>query len=384
MACWLLAVAWQNPGRLFWWAAPTYKQDEQGFEKMEELATNAGVLAGARFSEGRLSMRLINGSKISFVSWEKPKGLSGATVSALVVDEAHDLTQEAWKILRARLSATLGPIRLIGNTGDIEGQFKAICDRAADPAQAHTYGFHRWTWREKSEALGSSVEGREYAAFIEEERESSPEWEFSSVWEANWLESTMSVFSGVEAASTLEPRDRPAPGVPYVIGWDIAESVDFTVGIPIPCVPKVRDIHSMLRFRRQEGAMIVERIAGFGEEWNDALHVVEVNGEGRFIYQELARKKKRVMPWTTANQNKHDAVILTSADLQWGRLRLAALPPLQAELKAFRRKRNPSGSYSYSAPDGGHDDTVMSLIIGNASRRLVEAYRPVVRSVRVS
>jgi len=37
---------------------------------------------------------------------------------------------------------------------------------------------------------------------------------------------------------------------------------------------------------------------------------------------------------------------------------------LIGELLSFEAKRAPSGSYTYSAPDGMHDDCVMSLAIG--------------------
>ena len=46
-----------------------------------------------------------------------------------------------------------------------------------------------------------------------------------------------------------------------------------------------------------------------------------------------------------------------------GRIRVLDDPVLVGELLSYESNRNASGSFSYSAPDGMHDDTVMSLAI---------------------
>jgi hypothetical protein len=52
---------------------------------------------------------------ISFKSGEKPDNLYGEDVWAVVVDEASRTREEAYWALRSTLTATGGPIRIIGN-----------------------------------------------------------------------------------------------------------------------------------------------------------------------------------------------------------------------------------------------------------------------------
>jgi hypothetical protein len=53
-----------------------------------------------------------------------------------------------------------------------------------------------------------------------------------------------------------------------------------------------------------------------------------------------------------------------------GQIRILNNPVLIGELLSFESKRNASGGFSYSAPDGMNDDCVMSLAIGwNALNR---------------
>jgi hypothetical protein len=228
--------------------------------------------------------------------------------------------------------------------------------------------FRTWTWRDKLTALGgpSAPDGRAYDAFIGEQRRILPEWLFRSLYEAEWTANAAAVFrcDTVDAVTTATPGG-PIAGVRYVIGWDIAQSMDYTVGIPVPVPPAPRAVTAMERFHRIDYPLMARQIAAFAARWNKATSVIEVNGPGKPVFDELIRLGAPVADWTTSNQTKHDAVIALSGAMESGSIALAPLPPLQAELKALRYKRNPSGTYSYGAPEGGHDDTVMSLAIGN-------------------
>jgi hypothetical protein len=370
IACWLLGYTWASCAPLTWWCAPTYASTMAGFTIHDQLTLSSGVQAWKRESPSAgkpPAIGLVNGSRIEFRSWDSPGNMTGPTVYAAAVDEAHELTALARKAITSRMASTLGPIRYIGNTGDVDGPFFDICEHAEDPARAEYSFFRKWTWTDKWNALGGDAthEGREYHKWIDEQRGSLPTWMFEALYEAKWIESLEAVFRRVEERTTLAPTG-PQRGVSYAIGMDVAEAQDFTVLMPVPIGRKTIDITGMDRFHRIDYDDQVIRAENYAKLWNNATIYIEINGPGRPLYHRLRKRGKvSVRPWTTEPKLKNDAVMLTAGDIEFGRMRLAPLSPLQAELRAYRAKRNPGGAFSYSAKSGSHDDTVMALVIGN-------------------
>jgi hypothetical protein len=367
VGCWQLAFAWEHPGSLSWWAAPTFEQTDPGYYTLKDLATSAGVIVSAKEHHPRRLM-LLNGSRIVFKSWDEPQNLSGPTLHSLVMDEAHELTAEAYRILTARLSATYGPIRAIGNAGSVEDYFKVLCDLASDPANADIMDFVRWTWRDKLAALRvlnpAAVES--YTMEMDSQRRKLSDVVFRCTYEAEWRESSDAVFDKVQERTVLSPCNRGERGVRYVIGWDIARSADYTVGVPVPTGQPVSDVRHLVRFHKIGYPELVERIEAYSARFNNALNVIETNGPGQAVLDNLQHRGKcNAIGHVTTNKWKNQAVNAAAGDIQWDRMRFAPLPPLQSELMSYRLKSTPGGVSTYSAPAGKHDDCVMGLVIGN-------------------
>jgi hypothetical protein len=69
------------------------------------------------------------------------------------------------------------------------------------------------------------------------------------------------------------------------------------------------------------------------------------------------------VPFTTTSATKQGIIQNLQSAFENGQIRVLDEPVLIGELLSFESKRNASGSFAYSAPDGMHDDTVMSLAI---------------------
>lgn len=387
LAVWLLSMAWMRPGSLSWWAAPTYLQTVPGFRTLRDLAVSAGIALKVNEARGAMLIRLIQGADIEFRSWDNPDNLSGPSVHHLVADEAHLITSLAKRKLKDRLSDTLGPERYIGNSDDADGEFAALWEAADDPEKPRQ-GAVRWTWEDKYEALLESNPdaAADYLEYVENERSEMSPSLFDAVFRALWTESQHSVFQGVNEALTLEKSKEPLKGVArYVIPWDIAEAQTFTVGLPIPVRAREVDITAMERFRWVGYTKLEDRIEDFGKRFPGVVHVVELNGPGRPVAAHLRKRGLKVYGWTTQNRvakkrqvyqpTKGEAMEWTASDIANGIIRLAPLKPLPAELKAVRREKTPSGNYVYKSKGDMTNDCVMSLIIGNAVRRMILRHR---------
>lgn len=86
------------------------------------------------------SIELFNGSKIWFKSGVNPDNLYGEDVYAAVVDEASRVKKEAWHAVRSTLTATRGPIRIIGNVRGTDNWMYDLARQAetgADPSRSY-------------------------------------------------------------------------------------------------------------------------------------------------------------------------------------------------------------------------------------------------------
>lgn len=108
---WERAFAYGEPGQSFWWVAPVYPQAEIAYRRMKRAIPRE--LYKSNDTERRLE--LSNGALLWFKSGEKPDNLYGEDVYAAVVDEASRIREESWHALRSTLTATRGPVRIIGN-----------------------------------------------------------------------------------------------------------------------------------------------------------------------------------------------------------------------------------------------------------------------------
>lgn len=98
-------------GRNFWWVAPIYSQAKIAFNRLKR-ALPKGMYSA---NEQEMTVTLLNGAIIWFKSGERPDGLYGEDVYAAVIDEASRIRFDSFVAVRSTLTATRGPVRIIGN-----------------------------------------------------------------------------------------------------------------------------------------------------------------------------------------------------------------------------------------------------------------------------
>ena len=364
-----MAMTRGNRSHPWWWIAPTFSQIAQGFKLALAFASSAGMVQASTVSPFPI-IKLVNGATIEFRSWEREQNLAGTTIGGGVVDEAGLLTNEAQGIISTRRSATLGPLRYIGNPGVVAGPFRRLCalgEQATAPGNewAGTFSLHRWTWIDKHQALlvSDPEKAKAYFAFVEQERRSIPEFEFRRLYEAEWTEDEAAVFRGLDACIDRTGAGFLQPGSDrFVIGVDVAQSVDYLAAVSY--AGNARRLELRYRARGIPYAQAALTLKALADQLNAPL-VVEENGPGIALIQELARLQVPVHAFTTTAQSKQELILNLAADIQGGPSRcvVADQSPLPHELAMYRYTRGPTGLYRYSAPDGEHDDTVMAAAL---------------------
>lgn len=378
-ACWLLAVAWEHPEMLNWWCAPTKRQARIGYRRMKAIARSAGILEPGKkgYSDADMELRLWNGARIECRSWKQPENLQGDSIYGLVVDEAGLLTALARALISSRRSALLGPARYIGNPGATGSEFWLLHQQACEgKEEADKNGTPRywdvlkWTWETRYAALSPADQVR-YKVFIENERKTLAPFQFARLYDASWAIPEKSIFGPVvlkldKENRLIAPDPVPHKGHPYLVAWDIGVTSDYTVGAPL-CL-KCFTVTDYYRDRPGDTTGLPAKMVEYTKRWNDAAMVVEKNGLGLTIFNEVARLYKRVQGWETDNVNKRTAVFEALNRLDKGGLTIARIPAMLRELTEYESQQNPkTQTWTFGAPAGAHDDIVMALLIAIGS-----------------
>lgn len=359
---WIMEQAWMGKrGQNFWWIAPYYAQAAIAYRRMKDGLPPQVF----KHNDNEMTLKLSNGTTIWFKSGDKPDTLYGEDVFAAVVDEASRLRTESWWAVRSTLTATRGPMRIIGNVkGKLNWAYK-LAKRAQDwyrrwvdggEKGPKLYGYHKITcW----DAVEAGVLDRQE---IEDARDDLPPEVFEELYEAQATETGSNPF-GNEAidACTL---DYAPSGVPLVWGWDLARKRDWTVGVGLD---EYGQVVAMERFRTSWPSTI-ERITEVTGK-TDAL--VDSTGVGDAILGQLQRDAGlNYEGFVFSSKSKQQlmeglAVAIQNAEVTFPN------GVLVDELKSFEYEHTRTGVL-YSAPEGMHDDCVCALALARQIRVTTE------------
>lgn len=335
-------------GHNFWWIAPIYSQAKMVYRRMKRYLPR-GIYSS---NETELTITLANGAVIWFKSADKPDGLYGEDVYAAVIDEATRCKEESWHAVRSTLTATRGPIRIIGNVKGRHNWAYDLARRAESGEPNMSYA--------KITAYDAVKAGILCAEEIEDAKRLLPEDAFNELYLAEPADDAGNPFGiGAIRACIGEMSEKE----PAVFGLDLAKSVDWCVlhgldGDGVTC-----------RFDRWQGPyeMTYTRVlaavgqvptlvdsTGVGDPVLEQLQNQGRNYGARFYgYHFTAPSKQKLMEGLAVAIQQR--TISYPEDIPKQR-------PLVMELEDFQYEYTRTG-VRYSAPEGLHDDCVCGLAL---------------------
>jgi hypothetical protein len=198
-------------------------------------------------------------------------------------------------------------------------------------------------------------------AEIESAKRDLPELVFKQEYLAEFVDMEGAVFRRVQEAVYGQPIDQPEPKREYIAGVDVASSVDYTVISVMDAAAK--RLVFMDRFTRCDYSVLEDRLHAIYQRFNCGSARVESNSIGQPVLEALRKRGMNVQGFTTTGASKQEIITNLQSAFEHNEITIANYPVLIGELLSFESKRNPSGTFSYSAPEGLHDDCVMSLSI---------------------
>ena len=357
-----------EPEALIWWVAPTFQQGRRPFRLLARSLQQAGLLAPNSVHRSEMAIDTITGWRIEFKSGDRPDNLLGAGLYLVVIDEHGTLQDELWyECIRPMLSDTNGEELGIGSARGARGWAYQNMLRGRDPEQVQ-YSSYVFDYRDAEFIPPEEVE---------EARRTMPDRAFRQEYLTEFLTDGGAVFEKIR-----ERRLKPIVGEAEGIGVDWAKKVNFTVftatGAKSGCtramkrfhhVPYPRQVDMLVAFceeRRKAGAQnlkIIHDQTGVGEALDDLLIArrSELPLFEGFIFTEHSRRELL----------EESITAFESEQLGWPEevQQASAIATAIDEHEAFTVEYTPGGRAQYKAPDGMHDDTVMSVALSNRARR---------------
>ena len=185
------------------------------------------------------------------------------------------------------------------------------------------------------------------------------------------------VFRNVDAiVEKYGPTIEPESAFEYVLGVDLARSVDNTVLTVINKQRRrVEYFERMDNENRTSWNYQKEKIKAISKKYNNAMAVIDSTGVGDPIVEDLQRmdvnvyyhqredSTKETPGIKFSSINKENLIEKLKVAIETKQISIPNIPVLVNELKEFMALSLPSGNYRYSAPEGKHDDCVISLAL---------------------
>ncbi len=337
------ALKARTPGRNYWWVAPTFPVAKIAYQRLKRSLPRQVYTK----NDTELRITLLNGSIIWFKGADKPDSLYGEDVYAAVIDEATRCREESWHAVRTTLTATRGPIRIIGNVKGRKNWAYKLARKAEAGERDMAYA--------KITAYDAVEAGVLDAAEIDDAQRQLPEQVFRELYLAEPSDDGGNPFGLDAIEAQVVPEMSSAP--PLGWGWDLAKSQDWTVGIALDAQGHTC---RFLRFQRPwEDTISIIRTETAG-----AAALVDSTGVGDPVLEALQKNGgQNFRGFHFSSSSKQQLMEGLAVAIQQ---RQVAYPdgPIRDELDNFEYEYTRTG-VRYSAPQGLHDDCVCALALAN-------------------
>ena len=339
----LIGIVTALRGGKAWWVAPSYKMGAVGWDYIRQLVRK---VPNHKVNESNRKIETPNNGWIQIRSADDPDSLRGEGLDMVILDECAFMRERAW-------TEALRP---------------ALSDRKGKAIFFSTLKGKNWFWRLTQQTdrdwkvfnFPTSTNPFIEQSEIEAARRVMPERIFLQEYECIPLDDMGGVFRQVLESATAEPLEAGHPAVHYVTGVDWGRSGDATVFAVIDS--RTNTCVHLDRMVRIDYQLQLTRLESIAKRFPGTI-IAEENAMGAPLIEEAQSRELNVIPFVTTNASKQAIIDQLSLAFEQRSIRIPNDPVLIGELQSYECKRLPSGLYRYSAPEGMHDDCVMSLAI---------------------
>jgi len=341
----------ENQKKHVWSLSPTYKMLKVPMADVDDLLYPFPELIVERNRSDHW-IKFVSGSLLEYRSTELVDTLRGPGLDRIWADEPSYMREEASRVMRTRVSDTLGGILY---TTTPRGRNWVYRDHMKGWSEDHP-NFQSFHWTSKENPYFPIEEWEDAKADL-------PADFFAQEYMAQFLDDVAGVFRGVADIIQLKKITAKSP---FVMGLDLGKHKDFTVMHVMDCMGQTAD---WLRMNELAWTEQKEQAIRIANKWK-ALIVMDSTGLGDPIYDELVERlgSGRVVGMKFTQASKAQMVRALQSAIEHKHVTIINQAQLIDELKWFEYKQTRSGNLSYNAPEGFHDDCVWALALANWGR----------------
>ena len=298
-------------------------------------------------------LTLPNDSYIDFGSAQNPEMLEGFGYKYGVVNEAGIVLRnpELWTITLQPMFKGSTAVRLIG-TPKGRNQFHKLHTRGkiGDSPDYKSFTFPAYTspfWTlAELKILKSEV----------------PERVFKQEYLAQFIDNGGVVFRFIsQCTKPIQMLQAGIPGRRYVMSADLAKFSDFTVIFVAD--EQTHEVIYYERFNNIDWQFQKKIIKSISDRFNRATLMMDSTGVGDAIFDDLKSMGVKTIGFKFTNSSKKDLIENLEIGMENKDIFFPYIEVVNDELELFEYELTRSGNVIYSAPDGFHDDTVISLAL---------------------
>lgn len=346
------------PGAYF---APTYKMMSEYFRQTRLLL--APIISDVNKSEHRLEF--VSGGSLTMWSLDNPDSVRGQKYAFADIDEAamiRGLADAFNEVIRPTLSDYKGACAF-WSTPKGMGDFYSFYLRGAE-------GTHQdWASFQFPTSANPYIDPAE----IEAARLELPADVFRQEYLAEFIQGEGAVFRNIRANLTAEITD-PAKHKAHnvVMGVDWGQVNDFTA-CSIVCEDCAAELE-LERFNQIDWEFQRKKILALQKRWGVKYTLVEENSIGGPNLEALQKLTAQpIAGFMTTAQSKPPLIQSLALCFEQAEIKWLDIPVATLELESYEAKRNETTNrIQYSAPAGGHDDTVIARAL---AREAIERRR---------
>jgi hypothetical protein len=335
------------------WFSPTYKMLA---EVWKEIVQTTKPLQ-TRVARQEHRVELITGGVIDCWSLDAADSVRGRKYARVIVDEAAMVPNlyDSWQAaIRPTMTDYVGSDAFMLSTPKGVDFFFDCFSRGVDDQQSD------WKAWQKPTSENPYIDPAE----IEAARRELPEQIFRQEYLAEFLQNSGAVFRNIDACLKADSGQHRTEGMGHRLfaGVDWGQKHDFTV-ISVICATCRQEVE-LDRFNKIEWAFQRARLKAIVERWGVQSVMVETNSIGSPNLEALQREGMSVRGFETTGSTKPPLIQSLALALEREECRFLPDPVGRVELLSYESRINSTtGRVSYSAPDGGHDDTVIARAI---------------------
>ena len=328
-----------------WVVAPTYPLSQEDWRTLKDLMPTE-LIRNELKAERKFVF--LNGSEIEFKSADNEAGLRGAGLNWCILDEASRIKEDSWNALRPALSDKRGKGIFISTPKGKNWFYRMYL-----LGKKGKENYESWKFPSDTNPYFPTEEW-------EETKSNYPADWFSQEYEANFLDDVAAVFRGLRdrIGGKLEDYNSSKN---YYAGIDLAKYQDFTV---ITILDDDKHLCYFDRFNRIDWKIQKVKILKILNDYH-AQAFIDSTGVGDPIFEELRTKYSEIYGLKFTNESKQNLIVALQVAFEKEEITFPKIECLIDEFEAFEYEMLLNGRVRYNAPQGYHDDCVISLALAN-------------------